>query len=306
MSIKTIVSKRSISSILIEKSIKRFRNNAQEKSPQDLIDLIENRYKTGLEPVSIKYKRYSSTITESNFLGMQLFTINDKKSDVQKIILYIHGGGWTLQPLSVHWKFLNTIAKKTDAKIIVPIYPKTPHGYRETYSRLATLYKKILKTTTPENLTIMGDSCGGNITLGLILLIKKDNLPQPKDAIILSPCTDMNFDTPEMHEAEKSDPLLIIKRALIPVEYWREETPLNNPLLSPIYGDFSNTTKITSFIGTHDILYPSTIKFDEMLEAQNADIITYVYPKMNHIFMFYPIPEAKDVINTIINIISPI
>ena len=83
-------------------------------------------------------------------------------------------------------------------------------------------------------------------------------------------------------------------------------THLNNPLLSPIYGDFSNTTKITSFIGTHDILYPSTIKFDEMLEAQNADIITYVYPKMNHIFMFYPIPEAKDVINTIINIISPI
>lgn len=304
MSIETVNLKRSISSRLIEKLIRKYRNKARQEGPQDLVDLIENRYEKGLEPVIINHNRYSSIIEESTYLEMQLFTINDKKKEDQKTILYIHGGGWTLQPLSVHWIFLNKLAKRTDAKIIVPIYPKTPSGYKEAYNKLLSLYKTLLEYTKPEKAVIMGDSCGGNITLGLIQLIKENNLPQPAEAVILSPCTDMDFDTPEMYEAEKHDPLLIIERALIPVKYWQEDAPLDNPILSPIYGDYKNTTKITSFIGTHDILYPSTIRFHKILESQNVDITTYVYPNMNHIFMFYPIPEAEDAINKIVDIIS--
>ena len=114
----------------------------------------------------------------------------------------------------------------------------------------------------------------------------------------------MNFSTDEMYAAEKKDPLLIIERAIITAEYWRGTTSLDSPILSPIYGNFQNTTKIFSFIGTHDLLYPSTIKFTEILDDQKADITTYVYPNMNHIFMVYPIPEAQDVINKIAHIIG--
>lgn len=304
MSTQIVQLKRSLSSRLIEILISAFRKKARQKGTDDLVNLIENRYKNELEPVIINSSKFINTITESTYSSMQLFTINDKKSESQKNIFYIHGGGWTLQPLSLHWKFLDKLAEKLDAKIIVPIYPKTPNSYKVAYNKLINLYTKILEDTTPNKLTIMGDSCGGNITLGLIQLIKQYNLPQPSNAIILSPCTDMNFDTPEMYAAEKQDPLLIVKRALIPVKYYQGNTPLDNPILSPIYGDFRNTTKITSFIGTHDILYPSTVKFDELLNSQNVDITTYVYPNMNHIFMVYPIPEAKDVINKITDIVG--
>lgn len=219
MSTQIVQLKRSLSSRLIEILISAFRKKARQKGTDDLVNLIENRYKNELEPVIINSSKFINTITESTYSSMQLFTINDKKSESQKNIFYIHGGGWTLQPLSLHWKFLDKLAEKLDAKIIVPIYPKTPNSYKVAYNKLINLYTKILEDTTPNKLTIMGDSCGGNITLGLIQLIKQYNLPQPSNAIILSPCTDMNFDTPEMYAAEKQDPLLIVKRALIPVKY---------------------------------------------------------------------------------------
>nr|WP_223253259.1 alpha/beta hydrolase [Bacillus sp. LNXM10] len=247
-----------------------------------------------------------SEIKEQTFEGMQVFTLNDQTSQKQKVILYIHGGAWTNQPLNFHWWFMDKMAQSLNAKVVAPIYPKVPHySCQNTYPKILNLYKDLLKTAGSANqLTIMGDSAGGNISLGLAHLLKKEGLPQPKDIILLSACVDMSLNNPLMFEYAKKDPILGPEGMEVISKIWTADQHVTDPLISPIYGDFKGLGKITHFIGTHDMLYPDAIKLDEKLTEQGIDIKTFVYPEMLHVFVVMPIPEAQDAQEKIIQVIN--
>ena len=222
------------------------------------------------------------------------------------VILYIHGGAWTNQPLNLHWLFMDKMAQALNAKVIAPIYPKVPHfSYQDTYPKMLSLYKEILASIESSNqLTIIGDSAGGNIALGLIQLLKRDGLPQPQDIILLSACVDMSLENPLIQEYEENDPMLASEGMEVITKIWAADKALKDPIISPIYGDFQGVGKITHFIGSHESLYPDAIQFDEKLTEQGVAINTFVYPKMNHVFVVMPIPEAVDAQQKIINILS--
>lgn len=247
-----------------------------------------------------------SEVQEQTFEGMQVFTLNEKVSQNQKTILYLHGGAWTNQPLNVHWWFMDKMAQSLGAKVVAPIYPKVPHySNQDTYPKILNLYKDLLKTAGSANqLTIMGDSAGGNISLGLAHLLKKEDLPQPKDIVLLSACVDMSMSNPLIFEYAKKDPILGHEGMEVITKLWAADQSLTDPLISPIYGDFKGLAKITHFIGTHDMLYPDAIKLDEKLTAQGIDIKTFVYPEMLHVFVVMPIPEAADALKKIIQVIN--
>lgn len=247
-----------------------------------------------------------SEVQEQTFEGMQVFTLNEKVSQNQKTILYLHGGAWTNQPLNVHWWFMDKMAQSLGAKVVAPIYPKVPHySNQDTYPKILNLYKDLLKTAGSANqLTIMGDSAGGNISLGLAHLLKKEDLPQPKDIVLLSACVDMSMSNPLIFEYVKKDPILGHEGMEVITKLWAADQSLTDPLISPIYGDFKGLAKITHFIGTHDMLYPDAIKLDEKLTAQGIDIKTFVYPEMLHVFVVMPIPEAADALKKIIQVIN--
>ena len=205
---------------------------------------------------------FISEVKERTFEGMQVFTLNDQSSPKQKVILYVHGGAWTNQPLNLHWWFMDKMAQSLHAKVVAPIYPKVPHyNYKDTYPKILNLYKEMLETVeSPNQLTIMGDSAGGNIALGLAHLLKMEQLAQPKDIILLSACVDMSLSNPLIPEYAEKDPMLAREGMEVISSIWAADKHLTDPLISPIYGDFKGLGKITHFIGTHEALYPDAIK----------------------------------------------
>ncbi len=307
MSVETYNGERSVESIQFEKWITSQGNKKSFSTIENTESFLQQRGTENTKPYVIgEDVKFSSDVQELSFEGMQVFTLNDQKSSNQKVIYYLHGGAWTSQPLDLHWLFMDNMAQSLDAKIIAPIYPKVPHyNYKDTYPKILSLYKDIIGTIeSTHQLTIMGDSAGGNIALGLAQLLKNENLPQPKDIILLSACVDMSLSNPLIPEYDEKDPLLAREGMQVITKIWAADKSLTDPLFSPIYGDFKGLGKITHFIGTHEALYPDAMKLDEKLTEQGIAITTYVYPKMIHVFVVMPIPEAKDAHQKIINIIS--
>ncbi|MCR6108504.1 alpha/beta hydrolase [Salipaludibacillus agaradhaerens] len=305
MSIHNYKKRRSIKSYFFEKYL--FLRGTKEgfSSIENTKKFIAQRGIENTKPYVIENVTFSSTMKEQTIDGIKVFTLNDQNSLHQKVILYIHGGAWTNQPLKFHWRFMDNLAQSLNAKVIAPIYPKVPHfNYKHTYPQVLNLYKEILESVeSPKQLTIMGDSAGGNISLGLAQLLKLEGLSQPKDIILFSACVDMVLDNPHIPGYEKIDPMLSVGGMPVITKIWADDKKLDDPLISPIYGDFSGLTKVTHFIGTHEGLYPDALLFDEKLSKQGVEINTFVYPKMNHVFVIMPIPEAKDAQQKIINII---
>ncbi|MGE7114506.1 alpha/beta hydrolase fold domain-containing protein [Lysinibacillus sp. NPDC047702] len=307
MSVEIFNGDRSEESVQFEKLLISQSNKISFSSIENTKQFIKQRGTENIQPYVIGDDvKFLSDMMEQTFEDMQVFTLNDQKSMNQKVILYIHGGAWTNQPLNLHWMLMDKIAQSLNAKIIAPIYPKVPHfSYKDTYPKILDLYKEILGTVeSSHQLTIIGDSAGGNIALGLVQLLKRNDLSQPKDLILLSACVDMGLENPLIPEYEEKDPMLASEGMEVITKIWAADKHLKDPLISPIYGDFKGLGKMTHFIGTHESLYPDAIKFDELLTEQGIEITTFVYPKMNHVFVAMPIPEAMDAQQKIINIIS--
>ncbi|MBG9453811.1 esterase [Lysinibacillus sphaericus] len=307
MSVTIYNEERSEESIQFEKWIIAESNKESFSSIANTEQFVKERGTENTKPYVIgEDVTFLSEVKEHVFEGMQVFTLNDEKSLKQKAILYLHGGAWTEQPLSFHWLFLDKMAQSLNAKIIVPIYPKVPHfNYKDAYPKILNLYKEMLATAENSNqFTIMGDSAGGNIALGLAHLLKMNNLPQPKDIILLSASVDLTFENPLIAEYEEIDPMLASEGMVVITKLWAADKDLKDPLISPINLDFKGLGKITHFIGTHECLYPDAIRLDEEITEQGIELNTFVYPKMNHVFVVMPIPEALDAQQKIITIIN--
>ncbi|MEY8743755.1 alpha/beta hydrolase fold domain-containing protein [Bacillales bacterium AN1005] len=306
MSVNIYPNKRSVMSYLFEKYIGLLDTKKNLSSRENTMKHLEHMGTQNTKPYQLGKVKLTSTIVESSFEDMQVFTLNDQQSSAQNVILYIHGGAHTHQPLSFHWRFMDRMAQALNAKVIAPIYPKVPHfNYQHTYPRLLNLYRVMIKSVKiPSQLTIMGDSAGGNISLSFAHYINMNSLPQPKDIILLSPCVDMVLDNPVIFDYETRDPMLALEGYDVIRRIWAADKPLDDPLISPIYGDFEELGKINIFIGTHEGLFPDNMKLDKLLTDQGIEHNTFVYPKMNHVFVLYPIPEAKDAQRKIIDIIK--
>lgn len=306
MSIQVYTKRRSTKSFLFEKYLALRNTKKGFSSIENTTQFVKRVGLENSKPYRIGDVKFISRIKEEVFEEIKVFTINDQQSLTQKVILYIHGGAWVNQPLSFHWTFMDRMAQSLNAKIIAPIYPKIPNfNYKNTYPKLLNLYKDILGTVkSPEQLTIMGDSAGGNISLGLAHLLQMNDIPQPKDIILFSACVDMGLTNPLIPEYEKKDPMLSVGGMEVITRIWADDKSLNDPIISPIYGDFERLGRITHFIGTHEGLYPDAMKLDDKLTAQGIEINTFVYPKMNHVFVIMPIPEAIDAQRKIVEIIK--
>lgn len=290
------VERRSFSSYLIERLLFLFvkpltySKDEPEKFEQEL-----NKWAKGNDvPIANPKKYIKVDVQEKDVDGMQVFVWNDKKDANQKVILFLHGGAYVLQPSMMHFTMVNKIAQGIDAKVVFPIYPKAPkHQYRETYEKLEKLYRGLLEeNTNPNFIIIMGDSAGGGLSLGFAIYLKELLLPQPKELVLFSPWVDIATDNPEIASYEPFDPILKQSGIHEVAKVWAGED-LKQPLVSPLFGDLSGLGRISIYIGTHDILYPDNRLFHEKLLKEGIDHRYIEREKMNHVYVGLPIKEAR-------------
>ena len=255
-------------------------------------------------PADLKLK---SDVSMETMEGMQVFVINRNGQTGKKQVLYLHGGAYVNQPSNEQWIFIDKVARNTSATVIFPIYPKAPnHQYRETFDRLLPIYANLITKTSPVNITVLGDSAGGGLCLAFAQLLLEKGLPQPGNIILMSPWLDITMKNPDIPALEKDDPMLGAYGLAEIGKIWAGDSDLNNYLLSPINGQIKGLGSITLFVGTHELFLPDARKFRDMAAAQGVKINYFEYPKMNHDFPLYPIPEAGKATNQIINIINEI
>ncbi len=270
------------------------KKNFMEMSDENFDKMVKALETESDKPFPSPEKFLRKKLEEVYLDEMQMFVWN-ASTDCDRVILYLHGGAYLYQPMILHFKMVDTIAKAVNAKVYFPIYPKAPkHTYNETYALLDKLYGEILKTTPPEKITIMGDSAGGGLALGLAQWLRDFDVPQPKDIVLLSPWIDANMSNKHLHKYDKKDPLLSVWGLKRMGQLWTgKSNDLFTPMVSPIYGDMTDLGKLSIFVGTHELFYPEMTRFDKILDGLGIEHNLIIGHKLNHVFPVMPIPEAR-------------
>jgi acetyl esterase/lipase len=154
----------------------------------------------------------------------------------------------------------------------------------------------------PEQLVVIGDSAGGNLTLALILSLRDLNLPLPALAICLSPATNFGGDAPADSEFEWISSRMAVQWA----DWFCSREEYGNPLVSPVNADLRGLPPIYIQAGGAEILLPHIQRFVDRAKEQGADVVLEVWPAMNHDFqMFgYDVPQSAEAIKRIGEVIS--
>lgn len=249
---------------------------------------------------------FKNDVNVYNIDDSSVYVVNSQENRRQQVILYVHGGAWYQDPLKHHFEFIDLLASTMNAKVIMPIYPKVPHAYyQQTFDLLNKIYKQIISTVeSAHQITIMGDSAGGQISLSFAQYLSEEQLTQPSNIVLISPVLDATFSNPEAPIYEKVDPMLGIEGSKYFTELWANELPLTDWRVSPINGDFENLGHITIVIGTKETIYPDSLKLSKILNSKNIKHEFIPGYNLFHIFPIFPIPERQHIIEQLKQIIS--
>lgn len=265
-----------------QKSLETLRAGTEEKYRLPKIA----RYRYGFKP--LKHDPESLEYTPKNYTA-------------ENIIFYIHGGAYWYQPAILNFRFLHRFAKQAQARIIMPIYPKAPHAEAlDVHAMILKRYRDLIEEQgiSPKTITFMGDSAGAGFLMSMMQVLRDSELPQPQQALLMSPWLDVSNSNPEMANLEVKDVLLDLETLRHQGEVYAGSLSVKDPLVSPIYGDSTNLAPITIFTGTHDILHPDALKLEHLARLNHWDITLHIYDKMMHSFIQFPTPEAKAAIKT--------
>lgn len=234
--------------------------------------------------------------------GVEVFSFNKGKENK---ILYLPGGSFCEQPRVLHAACCDRIAAKTDFEILFPIHPKAPaHTFEETFLFLERFYRHLLTETKPEHIVLMGDSSGGGLALSFCEYLKSVSLPQPARLVLLSPVLDCAMEAPFPPEFDRLDPSLQREFLQEACQNWAGETDVRDYRISPLYGDYTALAPITLFVGSYEAFVVDARRFRQRCEEAGVLLDYREYPGMNHVFVIYPIPEARKAQNEIIELLK--
>ncbi len=245
-------------------------------------------------PLPHMFSKYH--ISSDKRLKHAVWVIRPKTDPDVKHIIYLHGGSYMNNFLAPHWMFMDSIVDNTHAAVIAPDYPLAPEYHAKyVFKMLLKLYTDLIKRIGAENVTIMGDSAGGGMTLALAQLLSEKKIEQPEQLILLSPCVDVTLTNPAIRKLDDDDPILNIPAILEAGKSYAGTLGTKHYLVSPIYGKLTGLAPISLYVGTHDIMAADCRKLHKMAKKLKIPFDYNEYEGMVHVGMLYPTPEGGDV-----------
>ncbi|MBP7012585.1 MAG: alpha/beta hydrolase fold domain-containing protein [Steroidobacteraceae bacterium] len=214
----------------------------------------------------------------------------------RRTILYLPGGGFFLPATSMHVAMLAKIARMTRARALLVHYRLAPdHPFPAGLEDAIAAYRHLLDCgTSPQDIVIAGDSAGGCLTLSLLLALRQEKLPMPAGGAMLSALSDLNFVAPSRTYNKWRDPLLPTGSTSEFFRFYAGEMARDNPLVSPIYGDYHGFPPMFAQVGSTEILIDDTLLIARKARLQGADFEVEVWEGMPHVWQVAGfLPESR-------------
>lgn len=214
-----------------------------------------------------------------------------------KAILYLHGGGYVAGSLAYACGFGGILATTTNIRTLCVGYRLAPENtFPAALDDAFCSYSYLLEQGyKPENIVFVGESAGGGLSLCLAHFLKSKGMALPAGIVGISPWTDLKCSGLSYTENKKKDPSLKFE-ALGMYAKMYAEGQLDNPFVSPIYGDFTDFPPTLVFAGTYELLRDDACMLKERMDEKGVPCELILEEGMWHVYVLFGIPESKEAI----------
>lgn len=228
-------------------------------------------------------------------------------SGERKVLVYTHGGGYTQLSANSTIGGALEIANSTGIRTISIDYTLAPFSkWNQTTDQIISVLRDLISNQgySMNNIAMIGDSAGGDITLGTALKMRDIGMGLPGAVVVFSPNTDLTLTGDTVSTLKAADPILSVDAVRIMVSTYADPSEYTIPYVSPIYGNFSEGFSPTLIqVGTKEILLSDSVRLYQALDQAHIPVKLDVYEGMPHVFQgaMANTPESKIAISKVAN-----
>jgi monoterpene epsilon-lactone hydrolase len=215
-------------------------------------------------------------------VGLRVELINEKdvrgewlqtKRAKQETILYIHGGGFVSCTAAAHRPATAALARLTNFRVFALDYRLAPeHRFPAAADDALAAYKWLLAQNIPApEISLAGNSAGGNLVLNLLVRLRDENLPLPACAACFSPWTDLAGTGESIKANAEACHMFYPENIEQFARVYLGDAPALEKSASPVFADFNDLPPVLFQVGSTEILLDDARRIHQkILQAGGA------------------------------------
>ncbi len=257
------------------------------------------------------YKTLDKEIkSSSTSIPVRIFTPDN--ANKSSLLLFFHGGGWVTGGIKNYSGVCSNLAKAVRCAValvdyrLAPEY-KFPAAPEDCYRVAHEFFLNNICSVHPDNITLIGDSAGGNLAAAVSLMARDRGEFLPKRQILLYPSTysDHSDASPFLSIKENGTGFLLTsKRIQNVIELYRSsDEDLKNPYFAPLLAsDFTQQPRTLIITAEYCPLRDEGEAYGKKLLAAGNEVeIVRMKDALHAYFMLPPsfklVRQTYDIIN---------
>jgi acetyl esterase/lipase len=220
----------------------------------------------------------------------------------EKVIYYLHGGGYTMGSIGTHREVVSRLSRAARVRALLIDYRLAPENrFPAALEDAKAGYRWLLSTgVQPNELVIAGESAGGGLTVATLMTLRDSHVPLPAAGICMSPWVDMECLGKSMVTNSSVDPIVRQDDLTMNAEAYLGEADRRTPLAAPIYGNLKGLPPLLIQVGTAETLFDDATRLAERARLDGVDVVFEPWDEMIHMWHMFPmLPEGDQAIERI-------
>ena len=216
-----------------------------------------------------------------------------------RVILFFHGGGFTLGSTEDHLGMCIRLARAAKVRVFSVDYRLAPeHVFPAAVDDAVASYRYLIANGFhPHRILPAGISAGGTLVLSLLLSVRDQNLGLPLAGMCFSPMVSMLLEGESVKKNRERDSVTPERLVAVRTAWLAGHDP-KDPLASPLFAVMNGLPRIYVQAGTHELLASDIAAFVEKARWAGVPVQADVWEGMFHTWQMYAgqIPEAEEAI----------
>jgi acetyl esterase len=225
-----------------------------------------------------------ASITEKIVAGVRVRSYDPGLPSTKPVLIYLHGGGWTLFSLDTHDRLMREYAARAGVMVVGVDYALSPENkYPVALDQVVAVAQSLGKT----GLSIGGDSAGANLAIAACIRLRDEGHARLMGAMVL------NYGVFERWSSQEAKQRFGGPGNMLTAEemdgfwrnYLRDERDADDPLVCPLRADLRDLPRTLLVVPEHDLLTEQSVKLADRLRAAGVPTQLEMYRGAVHSFL---------------------
>jgi epsilon-lactone hydrolase len=236
--------------------------------------------------------------------GVEAEWVSAPDADPNRVVIYFHGGGYTIGSLASYRSFAGRLARATQSRLLMVGYRLAPeHPFPAAVDDARSAYRWLLdQGVPPSRIAVAGDSAGGGLALSMAIAGRDAGVPMPAAIVAIGPSTDLAKEGASVKERAHLDPIVNYESSMAhALRYVGTKAKLKHPLASPLYAELGGLPPLLIMVGTHEALFDDSTRFAAKAQEAGVDVELDIWEEMIHVWPIFAdiLPEGRQAIEKI-------